>query len=245
MPALIPDGLVEQLWDYGPPGKSVEISIRALPRAQRTQWQQFGVAFFAALRSRFKAPFRGLDWLKLPGAAIAAFDAGIVQFPYFRDAILKRIWQQIASAAYPSRGSGVWFGQGFSIPEDEGRWTDRQFAVLEVSVGDRTRGPVAVELTVVPFLPPGKDNFRFVAYAGIGAVSPMAAGRTDAMPYKIALKARVVGHGQRKIVFALRMLDCQRPTDIGHSIDPRLLGLFVKQVAIDGVTVFTPAGAGP
>jgi hypothetical protein len=245
MPALIPDGLVEQLWDYGPPGKSVEISIRALPRAQRTQWQQFGVAFFAALRSRFKAPFRGLDWLKLPGAAIAAFDAGIVQFPYFRDAILKRIWQQIASAAYPSRGSGVWFGQGFSIPEDEGRWTDRQFAVLEVSVGDRTRGPVAVELTVVPFLPPGKDNFRFVAYAGIGAVSPMAAGRTDAMPYKIALKARVVGHGQRKIVVALRMLDCQRPTDIGHSIDPRLLGLFVKQVAIDGVTVFTPAGAGP
>jgi hypothetical protein len=65
------------------------------------------------------------------------------------------------------------------------------------------------------------------------------------MPYKIALKARVVGHGQRKIVVALRMLDCQRPTDIGHSIDPRLLGLFVKQVAIDGVTVFTPAGAGP
>ena len=204
-----------------------------------------GVAFFAALRARFKAPFRGRDWLKLPGAAIAAFDAGIVQFPLLRDAILKRIWQQVACVAYPSRGSGVWFGQGFSIPEDEGRWTDRQFAVLEVPVDDRTRDPVAVELAVVPFLPPGTDNFRFVAYAGVGSVQQMAAGRTDPMPHKITLKARVVGRGQRKIVVALRMLDCQRPTDIGHSIDPRLLGLFVKQVVINGVTVFTPAGAGP
>jgi hypothetical protein len=245
MPALVPDGLVEQLWDYGPPGKSIEISIRAVPRAQRTQWQQFCVAFFTALRARFKAPFRGRDWLRLPAAVIAAFDTGIVQFPFFGDAILKRIWQQSASAAYPSRGNGVWFGQGFSIPEDEGRWTDRQFAVLEVPVDDQTRGPVAVELVVVPFLPPGTDNFRFVVYSGIGSVQQMAAGRTDPMPYKIALKARVVGRGQRKIVIALRMLDCQRPTDIGHSIDPRLLGLFVKQVVINGVTVFTPAGAGP
>ena len=243
MPALVPDGLVDQLWDYGPPGKSIEISIRAVPRAQRTQWQHFGVAFFAALRARFKAPFRGRVWLRLPGAAIAAFDAGIVQFPFFRDAILKRVWQQ--SAADSPRGSGVWFGQGFSIPEDGGRWTDRQFAVLEMPIDDQTRGPVAVELAVVPFLPPGTDNFRFVAYAGIGAVQQMAAGRADAMPFRIALNAEIVGTAKRKVVVALRMLDCQRPTDIGHSIDPRLLGLFVKQVSVNGVTVFTPAAVAP
>ena len=59
MPALVPDGLVSQLWHYGPPGKSVEIGLRAVPRAQRTQWQQFWVAFFAALRAQFKAPFAG------------------------------------------------------------------------------------------------------------------------------------------------------------------------------------------
>ncbi|MGW1421300.1 nucleotidyltransferase family protein [Bradyrhizobium manausense] len=245
MPALVPVGLVEQLLDYGPPGKSIEISIRAVPRAQRTQWQQFGAAFFAALRGRFKAPFRWWDWARLPGAAIAAFDTAIVQFPFWEDAILKRIWQQTASAAYPSRGSGVWFGQGFSIPEKEGRWTDRQFAVLEMPVDDQMHDPVVVDLVVVPFLPPGTDNFRFVAYAGVGSVQQMAAGPTDALPYRIALKARIVGEGQRKIVIALRMLDCQRPSDIGHSIDPRLLGLFVKQVSINGVTMFTPAGAGP
>ena len=73
-------------------------------------------------RAHFKAPFRGRDWLKLPGAAIAGFDV-IVQFPLLRDAILKRIWQLAAGAPYPSRGGGVWFGQGFSIPEDEGRST--------------------------------------------------------------------------------------------------------------------------
>lgn len=245
MPALVPDGLVDQLWDYGPPGKSSEISIRVVPGAQRTQWQQFGVAFFAALRVRFKAPFRGRDWLRLPGAAIAAFDASVVHFPFFRDAILKRIWQQTARATHSLRGTGVWFGQGFSIPEDEGRWTERQFAVLEVEVDDQTRGPVAVELAVVPFLPPNTDSFRFVAYAGIGAVSEMAVGRNDPMPFRIALQAGIVDAEKRKLVIALRMLDAQRPIDIGHSIDPRLLGLFVKQVAIDGVTVFTPAGAAP
>ena len=51
-PALVPDRLVEQLRDYGPPGKSIEISIRAVPWAQRTPWQQFRVAFFASLRPR-------------------------------------------------------------------------------------------------------------------------------------------------------------------------------------------------
>lgn len=245
MPALVPDGLVDQLWDYCPPGKSIEIAIRAVPRAQRTQWQQFGVAFLAALRARFRAPFGGRDWLKLPGAAMAAFDASIVHFPHLRDAILKRIWQQAARATHSLRGTGVWFGQGFSIPEDEGRWTERQFAILEVEVDDQTRGPVAVELAVIPFLPPGTDKFRLVAYAGVGSVQQMTAGRTDAMPFRIALKAKIVGTAKRKVVIALRMLDCQRPTDIGHSIDPRLLGLFVKQVVIDGVTVFTPAAAGP
>lgn len=245
MPALVPEGLVGQLWGDGPPGQSIEIALRTVPQAQRTPWQQFGVAFFAALRARFAAPFRGLDWLRLPGAAIAAFDAGIVHFPFFRDAILKRIWQQTAGTVYPPRGSGVWFGQGFSIPEDEGRWTDRPFAVLEVPVDGQIRDLVAVELVVVPFLPPGRDEFRFVAYAGVGPGQQMAAARTDPMPYGIALQARVVGSGQRKIVVALRMLDGLRPADIGHSIDPRLLGLLVKQVAIDGAVVFTAAGAGP
>jgi hypothetical protein len=245
MPVLVPDGLVEQLWDYGPPGKSTEISIRAVPWARRTPWQHFGVAFFAALRARFKAPFGGRDWLKLPGAAIVAFDTSVAHFPLFRDAILKRIWQQTARAEYPLRGKGVWFGQGFSIPEDEGRWTDRQFAIIEVSVDEQTSGSIAVELAVVPFLPPGTDSFRFVAYAGRGAALQMAAGRTDAMPFKIALNAKIVGAGQRKIVVALRMLDAQRPMDIGHSIDHRLLGLFVKSVSINGVSVFTPAGVGP
>ncbi|MET4390477.1 hypothetical protein ABIB73_006259 [Bradyrhizobium sp. F1.4.3] len=245
MPALVPDGLVEQLWDYGPPGKSIEISVRAVPRAQRTQRQQFWVAFFASLRAQVKAPFRGRDWPKLPGAALAAFDASVAHFPFFRDAILKRIWQQTAGAAHPLRGKGVWFGQGFSIPEDEGRWTDRQFAIIEVPVEKPRHGFVVVELAVVPFLPPGTDSVRFVAYAGAGAVSQMAAGRNDPMPFRITLTAKIVGAGHRKIVVALRMLDARRPMDIGHSIDHRLLGLFVTSVSIDGAPVFTPAGAVP
>jgi hypothetical protein len=245
MPALVPEGLVEQLWDYGPPGKSVEIAVRAVPRAQRTQWQQFRVAFFTSLRAQFKAPFRLRNWPRLPGAAMAAFDASVVHFPFFRDAILKRVWQQAASAAHPLRGQDVWFGLGFSIPEDEGRWTDRQFAVIDVPIDGPSRAFAAVELAVIPFLPPGTESFRFAAYAGTGEVLRMTAGRNDPMPFKLLLNAEIAGTNKRKIVVALRMLDTRRPMDIGHSIDHRLLGLFVKSVAINGVPVFTPAAAAP
>lgn len=245
MPALVPDGLVELLWRHNPPGKSIEISVRAVPQAQRTQWQHFKVAFFAALRAQFKAPFRPRDWPKLPGAAVAAFDAGLVHFPLFRDAILKRVWQQAAAATHPQRGDGVWFGQGFSIPEDGGRWTEHPFAIVEVPVDAAAQTVASVELAVIPFLPPGQDSFRFAAYAGRGRVLRMTAGRNDPMPFKVALNAKVVGTGRRRVVVALRMRDARRPADIGHSIDPRLLGLFVTQVAINGAPVFTPAGAVP
>ena len=97
----------------------------------------------------------------------------------------------------------------------------------------------------VPFLPPGTDSSPFAAYAGAGDVLQLTAGRNDPMPFKFTLNAGIVGSSQPKIVVALRMLDARRPMDIGHSIDHRLLGLFVKSVSIDGVLVFTPAGAGP
>ena len=186
-----------------------------------------------------------MDWLRLPGAAIAAFDASIMHFPLFRDAILKRVWQQAADTTHPLRGKGVWFGQGFSIPEDEGRWTDHQFAVIDVPVDGQAQTFAEVELGVIPFLPPGTDSFRFAAYTGTGEVLQMIVGRNDPMPFKLTLKAKIVGTGERKIVVALRMLDTGRPMDIGHSIDHRLLGLFVKWVTVDGVPVFTPAAAAP
>ncbi|WP_240535313.1 nucleotidyltransferase family protein [Bradyrhizobium sp. YR681] len=245
MPALVPDGLVEQLLRDGPPGTSIELAMRAVPCAQRTPWQHFWVAFFGSLRAQFKGPFRVLDWLRLPGAAIAALDASAVHFPLRHDAILKRVWQQAAAATHPLRGQDVWFGQGFSIPEDEGRWTDHQFAVVEVPVGGQMQASAAVELAVIPFLPPGTESFRFAAYAGAGDILQLIAGRNDPMPFKIALNAKIVGSGTRKIVVALRMLDTGRPMDLGHSIDHRLLGLFVKSVSVNGVPVFTPAVAAP
>lgn len=238
MPALVPDGLVEQLWNYGPPGKSIELAVRSIPGAQRTAWQQFWAAFFASLRAQFKAPFNGAGWLKLPGAAAAAFDASIVHLPLLGDVILKRLWQQAARKTHPLRERDVWFGHGFSIPEDEGRWTENRFAVIHVPIDVESRA--VIELAVIPFLPPGRDSFRFAAYAGAGKVIPMTAGRNDPMPFKVTLNAAIVGKGQRKIVLALRMLDAGRPADIGHSIDPRMLGLFVKSVSVNGVPVFTP-----
>jgi hypothetical protein len=245
MPELVPEGLVAQLWSYGPPGQSVEIAVRAVPWAQRTPWQHFGVAFFTSLRAQFKAPFQLRDWLRLPRAAIAALDASVVHFPWLRDAILKRVWQQAADSAHSLRGQDTWFGQGFSIPEDEGRWTDHEFAVVELPIDGQAQSFAAVELAVIPFLPPGTGSFRFAAYAGTGELLQMNAGRNDPMPFRIALNAAIVGKTQRKVVVALRMQDTGRPMDIGHSIDHRLLGLFVKSVSVNGVPVFTPAGAVP
>lgn len=245
MPALVPAGLVETLWRDAPPGKSIELAVRAVAPARRTPWQHFKAAFFAAMRAQFKAPFRLRDWPKLPGVAMAAFEASLVHFPLCRDAILKRVWQRAARAAHPARGDGVWFGHGFSIPEDDGRWTEHPFAVLEVAVEASSRTFASVELTVIPFLPQGRDRFHFSVHAGIGRVRKMTVGRTDPMPFKVSLKAKIVGAERRKVVVALRLRDARRPADIGHSIDPRLLGLFVTEVVVDGVPVFTPAAVAP
>lgn len=242
---LVPAGLVEQLWSYGPPGRSIEIAALAVPPAQRSRWRQFQVAYFAALRAQFDAPFVGRDWLNLPGAAIAALDASALHRPFFRAAVLKRLWQQATVASGPSLGGGIWFGQGFSIPEEEGRWTDREFAIIEVPADGWRDAFAVVEFEVVPFLSPGVERFRFSAYAGTGHALQTSAGRRDPMPFKFKVKARIVGAARRKVVVVLRMRDAKRPSDLGLSIDPRLLGLFVKSVSIDGSVAFNPGGGAP
>ncbi|UPK40339.1 nucleotidyltransferase family protein [Bradyrhizobium sp. 186] len=242
---LVPAGLVAQLWSYSPPRSAIEISVRKVPAGQRSSWQHFLVAFFAALRAQFKAPFLRSDWPRLPGAAVAALDASAAHFPVFKGAVLARLWRQAAAPVHPLQGADVWFGHGFSIPEEEGRWTDRGFATIEASVDAPAQTSVIVELAVVPFLPPDNEPFRFEAYAGTGGKLQVRAGREDPMPFRFSLNAKVVGSAPRKIIVALRMRDAKRPSDIGHSIDPRLLGLFVKSVSINGAPVFTPAGAAP
>lgn len=73
---LVPAGLVAQLWSYSPPGSAIEISVRKVPAGQRSSWQHFLVAFFAALRAQFKAPFQCCAFSRLQGrgprAAVAA-----------------------------------------------------------------------------------------------------------------------------------------------------------------------------
>jgi hypothetical protein len=52
------------------------------------------------------------------------------------------------------------------------------------------------------------------------------------MPFQLEVEALAVGGPARKIVIALRMPDLRRPSDIGHSVDQRLLGLFVESAAV-------------
>jgi hypothetical protein len=50
------------------------------------------------------------------------------------------------------------------------------------------------------------------------------------MPSRLEVEALVVGKAARKVVIVLRMPNLMSPNQIGHSTDPRLLGLFIESI---------------
>jgi hypothetical protein len=151
--------------------------------------------------------------------------------PVFKKAVLRRLWAWRAKSRSELATGAVAFTEGFSIPEPEGRWTDAEYAVVEVGVGPPHDATAQIELTLIPFLPPGAAAFEFDVYAGVGAPHRCKLTSLDPMPFRLQVEAKVTGAGAAKAVVALRMLDLVSPSEIGHSVDQRLLGLFIKSVA--------------
>lgn len=228
--APMPEGLVESVWRRAMPGKFVELSIRRNPPQQRGQWSQFLLALFDSLRSEVP---QALSWRHLmthPALLMKVFAASSPQFPYLKRATLRRLWARRATNDVFPGDAGVSFAEGFSVPEQDGRWTDAEFTVVEAAVDLPKQAMTSIELDVVPFLPAGGSAFEFDIYAGVAGPKRYKLTSNNPMPFRLQVDALVVGKAARKVVIVFRMLNLVRPTEIGHSEDPRLLGLFIRSI---------------
>jgi hypothetical protein len=231
--APMPEGLIERIWLDAMPGKAMELSLRCVRPELRRPWQRFVLAFLGSLRSQHQQHFSWRDLLARPALLSKAFTASEMELPFFKNMAFKRLWARRATDGLPSRGGGISFAQGFSIPEQGGRWTDAEVAVIEIAVEAPEHATIATELSIVPFLPPGTRAFKFDIYAGKGGPKRYKLTPRTPTPFRLTVNAPVVGKAAQKIVIALRMPNLNRPSESGHSIDHRLLGLFVESIRIE------------
>lgn len=228
--APMPDGLVERVWRRAMPGKSVELSLRRIPPRLRGKWDEFLLALCVSLRSEVS---REVSWGYVathPTLLRSVLATARLQFPYFKRGALKKVWARRAKSEVAGVGTGIAFVDGFSVPEQDGRWTDAEFAVLEVAVDAPGQATSLMELEIVPFLPAAAEAFEFDVYAGVADPKRYKLTASDPMPYRLQIDARVVGGATRRVVLAFRNLNLVRPIEIGLSEDTRLLGLFVRSV---------------
>jgi hypothetical protein len=239
--APMPAGLIERVWRDAMPGKALELSFRRLPPEQRGLWQKFFLSFLETLRSQLQQAFSWWHILIHPSLVFRAFADSEVELPVFKNTVFKRIWRRRAANDAPVQG--IAFVQGFSFPEQGGRWTDAEFAVIEVAVDAPGQATIKTELSVIPFLPPGASGFKLEIYTGIGDPRRGELTSRDRMPFRLEVEALVVGKAARKVVIVIRMPNLMSPKEIGHSSDPRLLGLFIESVGNIPVTARAESGA--
>lgn len=241
--APVPARLVERLWRNAMPGKALELSVRRLPTEKRGAWQKFFLRYIESLQSRLQAFSSWRRLLVKPGLLFQAFAASEIEFPFFKRAILKRIWARRATNNIAVDDGGTAFVQGFSFPEQGGRWTNAEFAVMEIAVDAPEHAMIKTELTIVPFLSPGVRVSRFEIYTGTNDPTRCALTSRDQMPVRLEVNALAVGKAAQKIVIVFRMLNLKSPVALGHSSDPRLLGLFIKSVRNLSVSARADRGA--
>jgi hypothetical protein len=242
--APIPDGLIDRIWRAAAPAPALQLAINRVPRGERTPWQDLLLAALDSLRRHGGRPFAWSRILARPARLAAVLADCADHRPRGWRATLQGLWQRSARRHNLPASDQICFVEGFSIPEPEGRWTDKEYAVIEASAGAIDSGFVRVTLDVVPFLPPGTDSLRVQLYAGGDRPRETIITQQHAMPFRLETEAPVLGSPGR-IVIALHMPHRVRPRDIGLSVDHRLLGLFVRAVAVDDRPVFNPAGARP
>lgn len=242
--APIPDGLIDRIWRSAAPASAWQLAINRVPHGERTPWQDLALAALDALRSHAGRPFAWSRILASPAKLAAVLASCADHWPRGWRRMLQRLWRRSARERGLPSSDQIRFVEGFSIPEPEGRWTDREYALIEASAGPTQSGFVRVTLDVVPFLPPGTDSLPVRIYAGGRRSRQTIITRQHTMPFRLEIEARVV-RSPGRIVIALHMPHRVRPRNINLSVDHRLLGLFVRAVRIDDRPVFNPAAAHP
>lgn len=144
----------------------------------------------------------------------------------------ERSWRSWRRAAWRLTGDKARYLIGFSLPEQEGRWTDGYAAVASIPV-PLGSGAVRLSLTFVPMLASVDDIRTFEIYAGAGAPKRVTSIGTSTFPATVEFDAKLIETPCfRGAIVALNVLDPRRPIDLGQSEDVRQLGLFVRSVRL-------------
>lgn len=116
------------------------------------------------------------------------------------------------------------FLEGFSSPEDAGRWTGSRWAFCALPMADPEGGTLA--LRAHPFLGARKE-VRILLHAGAGP-EEWTLSRQDVVT--LQFRARPLARLGGDALVALHLPDAASPKDAGLSLDTRLLGLFLHRV---------------
>lgn len=231
VPLLIPDGIVKRIWNHAGPLRHFELAMRSTPPYERSAVSRFTLRALDVARSQ-PAPAKGasLSSTVLSRQLRARFGRILKEelLPLGSIVQLQSLWQAQAILKSKFKLSGPLFVQGFSAPEEAGRWTDSRLSILEMPVDAAVGETVHLRLIGHPFLPPQAARFECKIIAGSRPANRYlfeSCGRFD-----VILEAQAVGC-ERKIVVIFALTDASTPRMRGSS-DERLLGLFIERTEL-------------
>jgi hypothetical protein len=125
-------------------------------------------------------------------------------------------------------------GDGWSALEPAGVWTVAERARLALRLADVANTDVNLVLDVVPFVNIPHPELGVEVWAGEALVADQVFRYGDAVQaLRVRLPATAIDDDGR-VVLDVHVRDPARPIDLGLSNDPRLLGLHLRSLSIQG-----------
>jgi hypothetical protein len=139
--------------------------------------------------------------------------------------LLPDFWRMHAHIGTEGPGDRPVFGEGWSLPESTGRWSNQRFAAVAIPVDAAKGATCLIEAVVRPFLPPPNKTFR-IRYTTDGLTErDWTFDATSAFPCLWRFEADAIGAVRKHVLLAMELLDAAQPIKLGLSADLRLLGI--------------------
>jgi hypothetical protein len=123
-------------------------------------------------------------------------------------------------------------GDGWAAPEATGAWTVEEHAWIGLRVANPEPAGVDVVLDVVPFVTPGHPKLSVEVWVSDQRVATQVFRDGEpARPLRVRLPAAMLDQAGRATL-ELRLSEPARPRDVGHSEDPRRLGVYLQSLAV-------------
>jgi hypothetical protein len=123
-------------------------------------------------------------------------------------------------------------GDGWAAPEASGAWTVEENARIALRVANSEPVDVDVVLDVVPFVTANHPRLSVEVWVRDERVAThLFRDGEPADPLRVRLPGAMMDEAGRAML-ELRLSDPARPRDVGHSEDPRRLGVYLQSLAV-------------